>query len=162
MIYLLDSNVFITAKQNHYRLKTFPSFWALLKKQGTSTHKVLSIAAVMRELEPRKDELCTWAKACPKSMFVSELDQPTIATAATIATWTNAQKNYTAGAKAKFLSIADYWLVSHAKAHSMTLVTHELPSPESKARVLIPDVCNAHGVTYCTPWQMLEDLSVTF
>ena len=42
--------------------------------------------------------------------------------------------------KAKFVSEADGWLVAYASAHRHTVMTNGQPRPESKNRILLPDV----------------------
>ncbi len=51
---------------------------------------------------------------------------------------------------------ADYLLVAFAREHQHTLVTHERPDPNAKARVFIPDACNALGVEYADTFKMLR------
>ncbi|WP_081685368.1 DUF4411 family protein [Acidipropionibacterium acidipropionici] len=48
-----------------------------------------------------------------------------------------------------FLSVADYVLVATAY-----VVTREQSAPNAKARILMPDVCNAFGVGYQDPFSM--------
>lgn len=64
MIYLLDANSFLEAKNRHYRMKVVPGFWEWL----TTTHDAIflqSITAVFDELTKNKsnpDELSHWAQ----------------------------------------------------------------------------------------------------
>jgi len=162
MVYLLDANVFITAKRDHYRFKTFPGFWKLLHSQGNATHRVESLVCVRKELEVQKDDLCAWVKTCPGAMFVPEANAKTAAAAPSVSTWATTHPTYTKAAVAEFLSVPDFWLVCHAMAHGHTVVTHEQSSPNSQKRVKLPDACNAMGVGWCTPWQMLEDMGASF
>lgn len=49
-----------------------------------------------------------------------------------------------------FATVADAYLAATAAAKkNMTLVTYEKSNPNSKARVLIPDACDAVGANYC-------------
>jgi hypothetical protein len=57
--------------------------------------------------------------------------------------------------RARFLQIADYYLVAQALAEAHTVVTHERPE-NSVHRVQIPNVCLGVGVTYMTPFEMLR------
>ena len=43
-----------------------------------------------------------------------------------------------------------------------TVVTHEKSHPNSKKRVLVPDVCNAFHVPYMDTFDLLECLNVKF
>jgi Domain of unknown function (DUF4411) len=65
-------------------------------------------------------------------------------------------RTYTAAAVADFFASGDYWLMAHALAHGFTVVTMALPAPLSQRRPKIPDVCNALGVAWLNPFEMLE------
>ena len=54
-----------------------------------------------------------------------------------------------------FLSVADYYLVAHALAHTYTVVTHEIASTSTK-KIKIPDACIGLGVKCMTPYEMLR------
>ena len=55
--------------------------------------------------------------------------------------WGYHSHEHTAPAKAKFAIEADGWLVAYASSHRHTVVTNEQRRPESKNRILLPDVC---------------------
>lgn len=59
-----------------------------------------------------------------------------------------------------FLSVADYVLVATAYARRDTVVTREQSAPNAKARILMPDVCNAFGVGYQDPFSMYIELGL--
>ncbi len=61
---------------------------------------------------------------------------------------------------ATFLASADYFLVGQGKSLGFTVVTHEMPAPESKKRILIPNACEAVGADFCLPWKLLRDQNV--
>lgn len=68
MVYLIDSDVFIQAKNLHYGMDFCPAFWDWLKdrnKAGT----VLSIEKIGDELEAGNDELADWANAQGSAFF---------------------------------------------------------------------------------------------
>lgn len=58
MAYLLDSNVFIEAKQRYYGFDFHPVFWDWLV-QANEDGTVYSIEKVMAELRTHEDELTT-------------------------------------------------------------------------------------------------------
>jgi len=62
---------------------------------------------------------------------------------------------YDPAAVSTFLQVADYYLVAHAMAHSLTVVTHEVPA-DSKKRVKIPNACIGLGIKCMTPYEMLR------
>lgn len=61
MIYLLDANVFIEAKNRYYRFGFCPAFWEWIERahdRGT----VYSVRKVRDQLLERRDELFSWVK----------------------------------------------------------------------------------------------------
>ena len=63
MSYLLDANVFMSAKNLHYGLDFCPAFWDWLVHKG-NTGAVFSIDKVADEIEAGQDELSDWASVC--------------------------------------------------------------------------------------------------
>lgn len=153
MAYLLDANVFISARNLHYGLDFCPGFWDwLIREHGAA--KVFSIEKVVDEIRAGDDELARWAARLPDA-FALKPDASTAASLAAVARWVNAQPQYSAAAKSTFLQIADYYLVAQALAGSHTVVTHEIPQ-NSVHRVKIPNVCLGLNVPYMTPFEMLR------
>ena len=66
--YLLDTDVFIRAKNQHYGFDFCPGFWNWVDREYVAG-RVFSIQAVYEELRHGKDELSTWAKD-RKGMFL--------------------------------------------------------------------------------------------
>jgi hypothetical protein len=54
-----------------------------------------------------------------------------------------------------FLQVGDYYLVSHAHAHDLTVVTHEVPANSTK-KIKIPNACIGLGVKCVNPYEMLR------
>jgi hypothetical protein len=158
VMYLLDSNVFITAKNSYYGFDFVPGFWGALHA-GNAAQSVFSVRAVYDEMQALGDDLSRWVKLpASRSIFLAP-DSSTIASISTISEWASGQ-SYTPSAQREFLSVADLPLIAHAHAHSDTVVTLEKSQPDSKKRILIPDVCNAFGVTCISPFVMLRQLGV--
>lgn len=152
-MYLLDANVFITAKNVHYDFDVVPGYWDWID-EAASTNRAVSIDRVASELKAQKDDLSQWAGLRP-TLFRKSTDQ--IAPALTsVAQWAVAQERFRPAALATFLSSADYYLVAHALAYGDTLVTHEVPAPLSQTNVKIPDACRGVGVAYVNPFVMLR------
>lgn len=152
MSYVLDANVFISAKNLHYGLDFCPAFWEWLI-HGANTGAVLSIDKVADEIEAGGDDLSGWARGPGQVQFrrthgalAPQLGQ--------VSNWTMAQQ-YTPAAINIFLQGADYYLVAHALAGGHTVVTQEKAS-QSANRIKIPDACLGLGVRFMTPWQMLR------
>jgi hypothetical protein len=62
MAYLLDANVFIAAKNNHYGFEFCPGFWDWID-DANAAGAVHSVERVYDELIERDDDLSEWARA---------------------------------------------------------------------------------------------------
>lgn len=62
---------------------------------------------------------------------------------------------YDPAAVSTFLQVGDYYLVSHAHAHDLTVVTHEVPANSTK-KIKIPNACIGLGVKCVNPYEMLR------
>ena len=153
MTYLLDANVFISAKNLHYGFDFCPAFWEWLVREHQAG-KVFSIEKVGDELSAVQDDLAQWAAGLPAGFFLKP-DAATLPARGQIASWVNGQPNYSAAAKSTFLQIADYYLVAQAMAGNHVVVTHERPN-NSVHVVKIPNVCLGVGVKCATPFEMLR------
>ena len=152
MAYLLDANVFISAKNLHYGLDFCPAFWDWLIASHASG-AVFSVEKVADEIQGGADELSSWAAGLPPSFFLSP-DPATIPSLGAVSAWATSHQ-YEPAAISTFLQIADYYLVAQAHAGGHTVVTHELPSASTR-RIKIPDVCLGVGVKFVTPFEMLR------
>ncbi len=74
----------------------------------------------------------------------------------------SAHPQYTDAAKREFRTVADSWLIAYARAHNMTIVTHENDARDSKKRVFIPVVCREFEIPVVTCFEMLLDLKIKF
>jgi hypothetical protein len=152
MAYVLDANIFIQAKNLHYGLDFCPAFWDWLIAENAAG-RVFSIDKVSDELAAGADELSTWAASRGNGFFLAP-DAVVVPALASVSTWASSQ-SYEPSAVSTFLQIADFYLVAHALAHGLTVVTHEIPSASTK-RIKIPNACIGLGVTHMTPFEMLR------
>lgn len=156
MTYLLDSNVFIQAKNLYYGFDFAPGFWSWLN-MAFEQSQIHSITAVRNELVQGNDELGAWARA--RKDFFQEIDAPTTRYFTELSTWVY-NNNFTQVAHDSFTaSHADFLLVTYARAHNLTLVTHETFS-RGVNRVKIPNACQALGVEYTNTFDMLRQSQV--
>lgn len=158
MPYLLDSDVFIRAKNDHYGFDFCPAFWDWLSvahKSGT----VKSVDAVYNELRMIDDELADWVEN-HRSMFlpVTAIELPSIAE---VNRWANDSPDYEGAAKADFASAADSILIGHALSGNHIVVTHERIS-DGRRRIKIPNAAIANGVQVTSPYQMLRNEQARF
>ena len=152
MAYLLDSNIFIQAKNLHYGFDFCPAFWDWLV-QGNAQGSVLSIERVGTELISGDDELAIWAKERGNGFFLAP-DAQVVPALTAVSTWATNQR-YEAAAVNTFMQVADYFLVAHALAHAHVVVTHEVPA-DTVRKVKIPNACIGLNITFMNPYEMLR------
>jgi len=162
--YILDSDVFIAAKNSYYAFTICPGFWDSLIYQY-EVGNVRSIDRVRSELLTgrKTEDLVQWVKNdLPAGFFIGTDDETVISAYEEVMLWVQRSSQYFDLAKAKFATEADGWLVAYAMAHNATVVTNEQPRPQSRNCVLLPDVCAQFNITPKDTFFMLEDLSVRY
>lgn len=152
MSYLLDTNVFIQAKNLHYGLDFCPAFWQWLIEKGASG-RVLSIDKVADEIAAGADELTDWTHHDGNGLF-RKTDVAVAAQFGKVSAWVTGQQ-YEPAAINTFLQVADFYLVTHALAGGHIVVTHEVAANSAK-RIKIPNVCIGLGLRFMTPYEMLR------
>ena len=158
MAYIFDTNIFIRSK-NEMPMDIWPTFWERFREMVNSG-EIFTSVTVKDEIGRGKDELTEWLKQnAPKSFYLS-LDADVLAQYTITQNWAKSNSVYTQAALNTFANVADAYLVATAAARQMTLVTYEGSSPNSKKRVMIPDVCNALGVRYCDLNTVLREMGI--
>jgi Domain of unknown function (DUF4411) len=152
MSYLLDSDVFIQARNLHYGLDFCPAFWDWLIVSNQAG-LVFSTEKVGDELAAIADELAGWAVNRGDSFFLKP-DATVLPALARVSNWAAGQ-NYEPAAVSTFLQVADFYLVAHALAHGYTVVTHEVAAASTK-KIKIPNACIGVGVKCVSPFEMLR------
>jgi len=152
MPYLLDTNVFIQAKNLHYGFDFCPAFWDWLIANNAA-QLVFSIEKVGDEVEAGADELANWAAERGPGFFLKP-DAALLPAFGSVSAWAMSQ-TYEPAAVHTFLQVADYYLIAHALAHGHTVVTHEIASPSTK-KIKIPNVCIGLNIKFMTPYEMLR------
>ena len=152
MAYLLDSNIFIQAKNLHYGMDFCPGFWDWLVK-ANDNGRVFSIEKIENELVAGDDDLAKWARERGQEFFLPP-DEKMTDVLPEVSAWVKRQK-YQESAHNLFFQSADYYLISYAKAHGHAVVTHEILS-DSARKIKIPNVCIGMQVRCLTPFEMLR------
>ena len=152
MSYVLDSDVFIQAKNLHYGLDFCPAFWDWLVATNTAG-LVFSTEKVGDEIEAGADELARWAAARGDGFFLKP-DAAILPALTRVSSWATGQ-NYEPAAVSTFLQVADFYLVAHALAHGQVVVTHEVAAASTK-KIKIPNACIGLGVKCMSPFEMLR------
>ncbi len=157
--FLLDTNIFITAAGAYYAFDLAPKFWDSLVAHARAG-RLFTIDRVADEVQG-EGELQTWMEG-PFAPYVQDSGKPeTLAPYAALMRWSQAQK-FKDSAKAEFAkaSVADAWVVAHAKAAGATVVTHEKYEPACVRSVKIPNACKFLGVECVDTYVMLRTLGV--
>jgi hypothetical protein len=152
VIYLLDANVFIQAKNLHYGLDFCPAFWEWLI-ESNHAQKVFSIDKVADEIAAGADELTDWMRNNANKMFLAT-DTRVASQFGQVSGWTMEQ-NYEPAAINTFFQVADFYLIAHALAGGYVVVTHEVAANSPKC-IKIPNVCSGLGLRFMTPYEMLR------
>ena len=162
--YLVDSDVFITAKNLYYSFDLCPGFWKCVihhHREG----RVFSVDRVRSELLAghKKEDLVQWVRDEVPQGFFHPVDTDMVVRAyMDIMMWVQRHPRYFDHAKAKFATSADGWLVAYAQVHGNTVVTNEQSAPESRREVKLPDVCDQFKVQRDNTYAMLRALNVHF
>ncbi|MCE2507864.1 MAG: DUF4411 family protein [Nitrosopumilaceae archaeon] len=152
MPYVLDTNVFIEAKDYYYMFDVCPGFWEwLVKRNGDGS--VYSVQAVNDELQKGSDKLAEWANERGGEFFL----HPNASTARALETVASEVRrmDYEESAVNGFFNTADYHLVAEAYAKKYTVVTREAKSNSARL-VKIPNVCDKLQITCIGPFEMLS------
>lgn len=161
---LLDSDVFIAAKNAYYAFDICPGFWKALL-QAHRLGRVRSIDRVRNELlcGGKEEDLVLWVKHDVPAAFFHDSNADKVNSAyAEVMLWVQRSTQYFDRAKAKFATEADGWLVAYSMVHGTVVVTNEQPRPESRNRVLLPELCAQFKVPYRDTFLMLRQLAVQF
>ena len=162
--YLVDSDVFITAKNLYYAFDICPGFWKSVVHHHRAG-RVFSIDRVRSELLAghKTEDLTRWVRNDIPNSFFIQVDTDVVVRAYTdIMMWAQRHPRFFDIAKAKFATGADAWLVAYARAHSSTVVTNEQSASESRREIKLPDVCDQFGVRRDNMFAMLRALNVQF
>jgi hypothetical protein len=158
-MYLLDTNVFIRAKNEYYGLDVAPGFWDWIAEEY-QTNDLRSISAVHDELVAKKDDLSIWVSRLPTDFWLEETDED-VASLRSVAQWTmTTPAKYTQQARTDFLAKADYRLVAAAAAGKHVVISHEVSAPDSQRAIKIPDACAAFQVVSREPFELFRDLGL--
>lgn len=152
MTYLLDSNIFIQAKNLHYGFDFCPAFWEWLLEQNAAG-RVYSIDKVANELAAGGDDLADWADQQGHNLFLPT-DAGIAPSLTPVSLWVTSQQ-YEPAAVNTFLQVADFYLVAHALAKGHIIVTHEVAS-NSVRKIKIPNVCAGLSLPFMSPYEMLR------
>jgi hypothetical protein len=158
-MFLIDTNVLIEAKNLYYAFGIAPGYWEWLE-EAHGAGDLASIPAVRDELLQQEDELSARARRQPDSFWLEETAE-TVQALQRLAHWAMTEApRYSQLARTDFLASADYRLIAESLAGSHTVVTREQPAPMALKRILIPDACVAHAVSWASPFDVYGALGL--
>lgn len=167
MKYCLDANVFIEAHRRYYSFDIALPFWEALVNWGAQQILCGLLPVYDDLLKGDDDELLHWAKSQGRELFVDP-DNDTYQCFAEIGDLVTRQ--YKPHLAEKFLDCSDPWVIAHAKAHNLVVVTLEVPRQEQPDKdgkiggkgIKIPNICQKVGVEYINTFSMLRELRFSF
>jgi len=157
MKYLLDSNVFIQAKNSYYSFDFCPAFWNYLKHFAAHINDGLSIIQIKDELLNGEDELSEWISSLPAKYFITSPQDEFRKIVNYVDTI-----NVSRAGKDKFLDSGDPWLIAAAMKDQCIIVTEEISAQQSTTKVKIPDICRAFHVSYIRTFDLLRQEKANF
>lgn len=162
--FIVDSDVFITAKNRYYAFDICPGFWDSVI-HFHSKARLFSIDRVRNELlmGHEDEDLVRWViDDVPLGFFLPVDTQWVIDAYNEIMDWVQNHPRFMDAAKAKFATSADGWLVAYARVHGVVVITNEQSAPESRRDVKLPDVCDQFEVQRAELFAALRTLNVSF
>ena len=148
--YFFDSDVLIRAKNDTYRPEFCAAFWDWIIA-GHAAGVFYSLDKVKKEIfdGEKTDPLLSWAQNPALSEFFLN-SKPATPQWTKLSAWaTDPSRSYFEAAKAKFLNIesADAWLIAYAMYDdNYIIITNEVPAPDSKRDIKLPDAASAMGI----------------
>lgn len=158
--YFLDADVLMSAWHDHYPPDLHPGFWEFLE-HCCLEGRIRSVDRVLSEiLSP--DDLVAWANRQSESMFVFSGDESVVIEYKKMQDWVQNNDQFLPTARDDFARGADGWLVAYAKVHNGIVVTNEIPDPNVRRRVPIPNLCHKFHVSRINTLDMLRELGAKF
>jgi hypothetical protein len=166
MEYCLDTSVYTQAHRQYYAFDMAPGFWKSLKAHAEN-EVLISPMAVFTELSKGNDELAKWAKE-NKNLLFSDPDSKVVESFRQIADFINLHYESEHWTRL-FLDGADPWVIAHAKALGLIVVTmegnkvREEINPKSKriiGRIKIPNACGHFGVNCISTFDLIRALKI--
>jgi hypothetical protein len=152
--YLLDTNVFVQAKNFYYRRSICPGFWDWL--DTAVENQFGTIDRVRAETLKGNDDVSRWFKERKGASWIAETHgEPTQQAFREVVGWVTRGAAALHPERAAFLAGADPWLVAHAMTTKATVVSLEVPK-NSPNKVSVADVCAAFKVPVIKTWDLLE------
>ena len=159
-MYLVDTN-FLGTLANVYPRDVFPSLWGELEvalfADGVFFHD-----EVDKELAVWGAPEHNWYKQHVRQDQTILPDQEELDLYQQVVEWVvyDRKPKYREAAATEFFNEADSWLVASARRYGATIVTNEVPAPDSVKKVKIPDVAAQFSVPCISELEFLRRLNI--
>ena len=160
MKYILDSSVFMQAKNEYYNFEFCPAFWELLVVLNQQDILV-SIDRVLVEILKGNDKLVTWVQKEGKNLFKNTNIISVKNNMNDIYQWLKNNGKFSDAMIDDFYDGADIWLIASAMSWECSVVTQE-SIRKSKSKIQIPEVCDYFKVKCISTFKMLEECNRRF
>ncbi|MBC8524809.1 MAG: DUF4411 family protein [Chlorobium phaeobacteroides] len=156
-LFLLDSNVLMTAARHYYAFDIAPGFWSALDRKA-GDGELRSIDRVYAEINRGNDELVSWVNHIFADYFFTTETPEVIQKYTEIIFWSQKQDGYSSAVKQDFARYdhADPWLVAYAFVNECAVVTLESANQATKKKIPIPIICDAFDVPWTNTFDMLR------
>lgn len=136
MAFILDTNIFLQAKNFNYPMRYFPGFWDWLDL-GFKSGQLILHSSVYKEVIAGNDEASDWIRG--RSQYViNKNTNELLGNHKKIANFVKEKGfKYIDG----FLAKADSRIIAYAMCTHDTIITLEKSEPSAKKNPKIPDVC---------------------
>lgn len=147
------------AARQYYAFDVAPGFWDGLIHHANQGN-LLSIDRVKHEIEKGNDALADWARGDFAPAFRTTSRDDVAALYKQVMAWVASQAQFFDAAKEEFAEGADGWLVAYAMAEGLVVVTQEVPNPNIKRKVPIPNVCQQFNFVPIDTFEMMRRLQI--
>jgi hypothetical protein len=153
LLYLLDANVLITAKNLYYEFGRVDQYWEWLAFQAEVGAAKIPIE-IYEEITAGQDELAAWAKDHRSVLVLDEDVDVALVQRVTIEGYAPDLTDIELEAIGR-----DPFLIAYALAdiQNRIVVTVEVRSARQRQNRPIPSVCDDLGVKSCDQWQFGRD-----
>ena len=145
MLYLLDANVLITAKNQYYEFGRVDQYWEWLAFQAEQGHVKIPIE-IYEEITIGKDDLAAWARTNKEALLLEEEVDIGLVQHVTAAGYAPNLTDIELEAVGRDPFLIAYALVD---IENRTVVTGEVRSNKQRQNRPIPSVCDTLGVKSC-------------
>ena len=147
MAYCIDTSAILDGWVRYYPRDVFPSLWNKLEEMIVAG-RLVAPDEVLKELSKNDDDLHEWARL-QDGLFCPLEDEVQIATAKILSDFPKLVNNE------RNRSIADPFVIAVAAVRKLSVVTGE-KRRGNLDRPIIPDVCEAYGITCLTLLELMK------